>query len=483
MYFQLHQPHRLRKYSIFEIGKSRNYFNDPKNEKIVKKVAGKCYIPANQTILDLIHSTDGKFKASFSMSGTILEQLEAHVPEVIESFKNLIKTGCVEILDETYHHSLSSVFNQDEFKEQVGMHRKKIKNMFGFIPQVFRNTELIYSNEIAKLAEDMGYQAVLAEGADKILDWRSSNFVYTPVGTKIKLLLKNHKLSDDIAFRFGDMGWEEYPLTAEKFAQWISAVNGNGEIINLFMDYETFGEHQWEEKGIFNFLKALPSEILKHPDNNFVTPMDAIKKFEPVAELDVPYHTSWADIERDLSAWLGNNMQTQAAEKLYELTPLVTRSNNPELIRDWRNLQTSDHFYYMCTKWFNDGDVHKYFNPFDSPYEAFISFMNILNDVRLRLREANIMATEKKWLNDVPQENMFWIKDGTGIRNMAELSASFRTMANETYKHHATAERNDFANWVKLVVGDEVLATNLQNCKRKIMAAKLVEERIKYLRQ
>jgi alpha-amylase len=484
LYFQVHQPHRLRNYSIFDIGKNHSYFNEEKNEKIIKKVAAKCYIPANQIILDLIEQLEGRFKVSYGISGCALEQIERHVPEVLESFKTLTKTGCVELLTETYYHSLASVFNKDEFVRQVEMHNGKIKEVFGYIPRVFRNTELIYSNEIAKTAEEMGYAGVLAESVDKIMEWRSPNFLYRPVNSNIKLLLKNYTLSDDIAFRFGEMGWKEYPLTADKFATWVNAVNGSGDIVNLFMDYETFGEHQWAEKGIFDFLRHLPAELLKHPDNNFVTPIDAIEKFAPVGEVDVPYLTSWADTERDLSAWLGNSMQQDAARKLYELEQHITSSNIPELIHDWRKLQTSDHFYYMCTKWFSDGDVHKYFNPFDSPYDAFISFMNIINDLRLRLREANLMnGMEKKWLNDVPGDKVFWVKDGTAIRNIVELSALFRTIPDAMYKHHVTDEKNDFANWVKIVVGDEVLATNMEKCKKKVMAAKMVEERIKYLRQ
>jgi alpha-amylase len=483
MYFQVHQPLRLRNYSIFEIGKNHSYFNDHKNEKILRKVAEKCYLPANKLMLDLIRQMNGKFRISYSISGVMIDQMERFAPDVLQSFKELADTGCVELLSETYNHSLASVFSKNEFMSQVGDHRKMIRDTFGEWPMVFRNTELIYSNEIAKTVEEMGFKGILAEGADKILGWRSPNYVYKPIGTKIKLLLKNYKLSDDIAFRFGEINWSEYPLTAPKFAQWVNAINGSGTVLNLFMDYETFGEHQWAEKGIFEFLRYLPDEILKHPDNNFVTPAEAMT-IDSEGEIDVPYMTSWADTERDLTAWLGNKMQQEAAGKLFELENIVMNSNNPELIRDWRRLQTSDHFYYMCTKWFADGDVHKYFNPFDSPYDAFISFMNILNDLRIRLRELNLMnGTEKRWLTDVPNENVFWLKDGTGIRNIAELSAALRTMDDNVFKHHVTEDRNDFTNWVKLVVGDEVLAQNLSKCKRRPMAAKMVEERIRYLRK
>jgi alpha-amylase len=337
-------------------------------------------------LLDLLNKYP-QFKISFSFSGIFLHQAETYYPEVLESFQKLVKTGQVEILSETYYHSLSFLYSKKEFKKQVLMHKKKIQELFGVTPKVFRNTELIYSNEVAQTAESMGFKGILAEGADHVLGWRSPNFLYRPAGTKsISLLLKNYKLSDDIAFRFSSKEWNEHPLTAPKFARWISAINGNGELINLFMDYETFGEHQWEDTGIFEFLKHLPGEILKHPDNNFVTPSEAIKKYKPVAELDVPYYVSWADTERDLSAWLSNAIQHDTISKVYSMEERVLKTKDKKLIEDWRRLQTSDHYYYMCTKWFADGDVHKYFNPYESPYEAFISCMNVLNDLELRLQ-------------------------------------------------------------------------------------------------
>ena len=384
-YFQVHQPHRLRRYSVFDIGHHSHYFDEEKNRQIMDKVAGKCYIPTNNTILELINRTNGKFKVAYSLSGTFIDQCEKFAPHVIDSFKKLADTGCVEFLDETYYHSLAFLYSKEEFREQVELHSKKMRQLFNYRPKVFRNTELIYNNELANYAEGMGYKGILAEGADHILDWRSPNFVYTPKGAdSIKLLLKNYKLSDDIAFRFGEKSWKEFPLTAPKFAQWANAINGNGNVLNLFMDYETFGEHQWEDKGIFEFLRHLPEEILKHPDNEFLTPSEAIEKYDSVGELDYHNFVSWADVERDLSAWLGNKMQQEALKEIYQLETNVKLTRNPQLIDEWRKMQTSDHFYYMCTKWFNDGDVHKYFNPYDSPYEAFITFMNILNDFRIK---------------------------------------------------------------------------------------------------
>lgn len=381
---------RIKRYRVFDIGRDSSYFNDDSesklnNRKIIEKVAGKCYLPANAVMLDLLNEYPD-FKISFSLSGIFLEQLEKYHPETLRSFQKLVETGRAEILSETYYHSLSFLYSKDEFKRQVDLHRHKVKELFGVTPKIFRNTELIYNNDLALTVEEMGYKGILAEGADHVLGWRSPNFLYRPAGTKnIKLLLKNYRLSDDIAFRFSSREWADWPLTAEKFAQWASAVNGNGNIINLFMDYETFGEHQWEDTGIFDFLRALPREIYRHPDNDFVTPSEAVARYDAVSDLDVHNFVSWADVERDLSAWLSNSMQWEAAHKLYELEGQVMAAEDPDLTHDWRRLQTSDHLYYMCTKWFNDGDVHKYFNPYDSPYDAFISFMNALNDLKLRL--------------------------------------------------------------------------------------------------
>ncbi len=389
-YFQVHQPYRIKHYRVFDIGHDSAYFNDNSendlnNRRILEKVARKSYLPANRTILELIKKHP-EFKVSYSLSGVLLEQLEKFSPETLQSFQDLAKTGNVEFLSETYYHSLSFLYSPEEFRTQVKLHRKKIKELFGQEPKVFRNTELIYNNSLAVEIEKMGYKGILAEGADHILGWRSPNFLYRPKGTsKLSVLLKNYRLSDDIAFRFSSRDWKEYPLTAPKFSQWVSQVNGNGNLVNLFMDYETFGEHQWEDTGIFEFLRHLPGEILKHPDNDFITPSEAINRYSPVSELDVHNFVSWADIERDLSAWLSNPIQNDAIRKLYDLEKTVLGSRDKKLIEDWRKMQTSDHFYYMCTKWFADGDVHKYFNPYSSPYEAFISFMNALGDLRLRI--------------------------------------------------------------------------------------------------
>ena len=383
-YFQVHQPQRLRHYTVFD--RDEHYFDDYKNASICRKVANKCYLPANRMFLDLIRRYKGRFKIAYSLTGVLLEQLQAYSPEVLSTFDALAQTGCVEFLGETYYHSLSFLNSRNEFMEQVNKHLDTIENLFGQRPRIFRNTELIYNNDLAVLMESTGkFDAILAEGADHILGYRSPNFVYQPKGCqRLKLLLKNYALSDDIAFRFSNRNWTEWPLTAEKFAQWVSSVNGNGQTVNLFMDYETFGEHQWEDTGIFDFMRHLPEEILKHPDNNFKTPSEVVDSYEAVGTIDVPHIVSWADIERDLSAWLGNPMQSNAFYELYKLEKKIKKTGDEKLIADWRKLQISDHFYYMCTKYFSDGDVHKYFNPYDSPYDSYINFMNVLDNLRGR---------------------------------------------------------------------------------------------------
>lgn len=387
-YFQVHQPYRLKHYTIFDRG--NDYFDDSKNAEICRKVANKCYLPANTLMLELIKKYNSRFRISYSITGVLLEQIEQYAPQVLASFKRLAETGCVEFLAETYYHSLSFLYSKDEFIEQIKMHRQTIKRLFGQTPRVFRNTELIYNNNLPAIIDEIGgFDAILTEGADHILGYRSPNFVYRPTNAGgIKLLLKNYRLSDDIAFRFSNRGWSQWPLTADKFAGWVNNVNGCGFVVNLFMDYETFGEHQWKDTGIFEFLRHLPEEILRYPDNCFKTPSEAAKAYNAVDTIDVPYTISWADIERDLSAWLGNPMQENALTELYRLENKIKLTGDQEIIADWRKLQASDHFYYMCTKYFSDGDVHKYFNPYDSPYDSYINFMNVLDNLNCRCSEA-----------------------------------------------------------------------------------------------
>ncbi|MDO8269929.1 MAG: glycoside hydrolase family 57 protein [Candidatus Levybacteria bacterium] len=388
MYFQVHQPYRIKKYRIFDIGNNLNYFDandhtDLNNRKVFHKVATKCYLPANKVFLELLKKYP-EFKIAYSLSGVFLEQAQEFMPEVIESFQELVKTGRVEILSETYYHSLAFLYSVDEYKSQIKLHREKIEELFGVTPTVFRNTELIYNDWIGSIVESLGYKGILTEGADKILGWKSPNYLYKAHGTQdLKLLLKNYKLSDDVAFRFSEKSWKEHPLTVDKYAQWLNVPQG--DVVNLFMDYETFGEHQWEDSGIFEFLKHFPGEILKNPHNHFITPTEAVATLPAVDELSIPYYISWADTERDLSAWMSNDIQKDAMGKLFQMEHEVLESDDPVLIHDWRKLTTSDHFYYMCTKWFSDGDVHKYFNPYETPYDAFIAFMNVVNDIRMRI--------------------------------------------------------------------------------------------------
>jgi alpha-amylase len=386
-YFQVHQPFRLRRYSVFDT--DRHYFDEYQNAELCRKVAQRCYLPAGRMLLDTIRIHDGRFRIAFSLSGVVIEQLQQFAPEVIETFQELNATGCVEFLDETYYHSLAFLYSREEFRTQVEMHRALIKKLFGQEPRVFRNTELIYNNDLAYFVSHMGYDGILAEGADQILGPRSPNFVYRPPhAPKLKLLLKNYRLSDDIAFRFSNRAWEQWPLHADKFAQWVTQINGHGFLCNLFMDYETFGEHQYAETGIFDFMRHLPGEIMKASrENNFLTPSQIIDAQEPAGEIDVPHMISWADAERDLSAWLGNAMQSNALHELYKLETALKEKGDEQLLSDWRRITTSDHFYYMCTKHWSDGDVHKYFSPYESPYDSYINFMNVLDNIQTRLRE------------------------------------------------------------------------------------------------
>lgn len=394
-YFQVHQPWRLRHYSVFDVGGLLDYFDDDLNREVMQKVARKCYLPANQTLLKMIERYQGRFRCSFSLSGVALEQMLMYAPEVIDSFRALVDTGCVEILGETYYHSLASLGDELEFRVQIAEHGRLIHELFGVTPKVFRNTELIYNNRIGEIASELGFQGILAEGADDVLGWRSPSFGYAHPNCDITLLLKHYRLSDDIAFRFSNRGWPEWPLTAEKFANWTHQISGNGEVLNLFMDYETLGEHQWEETGIFQFMEVMPREVLRHPDWEFWTPSEALQKTSVRPQLSFPRTVSWADSERDVTAWLGNDMQQDAFKEIYGLRDAVYAMNNPEATHLWRRLQTSDHLYYMCTKWFADGDVHAYFSPYESPYEAYINYKNVLEDLREALNRPRYAMTQR----------------------------------------------------------------------------------------
>ena len=385
-YFQVHQPLRLTQFSLFNSQKDGDsrYFDSDLNRRIMEKVAGKCYLPTNRIMLELLEKHN-EFRISYSLTGVFLEQCRLFAPEVLESFAALAKTGRVEFLSETYYHSLSYLFSdKDEFIRQVELHKKEI-SAFASPSKVFRNTEAMFSNDIAYLVERMGYGGIMAEGLDHILGWRSPNYLYGVKGcNSIKALLRNFRLSDDIGYRFSAKWWSEYPLTADKFASWLSKVQG--DCVNIFMDYETFGEHHWKDTGIFDFLRHLPEKILCQRNLGFSTPSQLVEKIGIRDDIDVPDVTSWADMERDTSAWLGNEMQRDAFSRLEALGPAVLESKDSDVLRTWRMLGNSDHFYYMCTKSLSDQDVHNYFSPYDSPFDAYINYMNILNDFGERLK-------------------------------------------------------------------------------------------------
>ena len=387
MYFEVHQPMRLNRFSVFNIGNTAdapNYFNNKLNHEIFEKVAKKCYLPTNNLLLNLINESDGKFRISFSLTGTFVEYCERFMPSVIDSFKKLFATGAVDMIEETYFHSLSGLYDDlDEFEEQIMMHRQMIKRLFNYEPKVFRNTEAIYDNRIANKIGQMGYKGIITEGTEKILGWRSPNYLYRPINSDIKVLLRNYSLSDDIGFRFSSRHWPGFPLTADKYARWMSRCEG--DLINLFIDYETFGEHQWTETGIFDFLSHLPNEALKHEQLDFVTVSEAVDRYQPVGEIDVPWAISWADADRDVSTWLGNDMQFACFNELKDIGKKLKKRGDEELLNVWRRLQTSDHLYYVSTKGLEDGDVHAYFSHYDGPYDGFINYMNVLQDLKQKI--------------------------------------------------------------------------------------------------
>jgi len=386
LYFQVHQPFRLRRYRFFEMGHEHYYYDDFMNESILRRISSNCYLPANRLLLDLIRKHNGKFRVTFSLTGIVIDQFRLYAPEVLASFRELAETGCVEFLAETNSHSLASLMDKERFEMQVKVHSDKMQEYIGCQPTSIRNTELIYSDDIGSWMADMGYKAVVTEGAKHILGWKSPNYVYcNAINPRLKVLLRNYTLSDDIAFRFSNKDWSSYPLTADKYASWIKGLASSSEVVNIFMDYETFGEHQKRESGIFDFLKNLPDVVIKKTPFSFMTVSEVADSYQPVSLLHVPSPISWADEERDLTAWMGNELQTAAVTKLYSMSDRVNRCNSEALLRDWVYLQSSDHFYYMSTKFFSDGAVHAYFNPYENPYQAFMNYMNVLSDFELRL--------------------------------------------------------------------------------------------------
>ena len=384
-YFQIHQPFRLKNYRFFDIGNDHYYYDDFANDDIITRIAHRSYMPANEMLLDMIKENGKNFKVAFSISGTALEQLEQYVPEFIDSMKELAATGCVEFLSETYAHSLSSLEDVDEFVAQVKAHDEKIYQLFGQKPKVFRNTELIYSDDIAAMVASMGFKGAITDGAKHILGWKSPNYLYNAASApKLKLLLKNSKLSDDISFRFSNTEWASYPLTADKYIDWIASLPQEEQLVNLFMNYETFGELQSQQSGIFDFMKALP-RFAAERGVQFWTPSEVIAKLKPVGELTIPSPISWTDEARDTSAWLGNTLQQEAVKKLYSIGERVRLCQDKRIKLDWNYLQASDHFFYMSTKHSSDGTVHSHYSPYDSPYTAFTNYMNVLSDFMIRV--------------------------------------------------------------------------------------------------
>ncbi|MCM1028019.1 MAG: glycoside hydrolase family 57 protein [Pseudoflavonifractor sp.] len=399
-YFQIHQPFRLKRYRFFDIGNDHYYYDDFANDDIVTRIAHNSYIPAAESLLRMIEQ-DPRFRCAISVTGVALEQFEQYVPEFIELLKKLAATGKVEFLAETYAHSLSSLADPEEFAEQVKLHDEKIRLLFGQTPTVLRNTELIYCDELAPQIYDMGYKGVITEGAKHILGWKSPNYVYSAEGCPgLKLLLKNSKLSDDIAFRFSNSDWDAYPLTADKYIDWIAQTPPEEQIVNLFMNLETFGELQHRDSGIFQFLEALP-RFAAEKGIEFITPSEAVAKIKSVGELSVMHPISWADEARDTSAWLGNKLQREAFDKLYSVAERVRLCDDRRLKQDWYYLQASDHLFYMSTKHMADGDVHSHFSPYETPFQAFTNYMNVLADFIVRVEEQYPLSIENEELNSL----------------------------------------------------------------------------------
>jgi len=391
-YFQVHQPYRLRHVNVLDIGSNSNLFDERMNREVMHKVAEKCYLPTNKLLLDLICKFEGRFRISFSITGCAIEQFKLYSPQTLDSFKALVDTGCVELLGETYYHSLAFLYDTNEFLDQVALHRQLMQDEFGYYTETFRNTELIYQDNLSDLIYEIeGFKTIITEGVDRILQWRTPLYAYKNYSKDINLLLKYYQLADDIAFRFSNRDWPEYPLTVDKFVNWIDHLtlaekNNRNLFLNLFMDYETFGEHQWAESGIFDFMQHFPDEVLKRPHLGFTTPKETHNLANYQQEsLSFMEPVSWADEQRDLSAWLENDMQKNAIESFYYLLSRIKQKGDPELLEIARKMSTSDHFYYMCTKYFQDGDVHKYFSPYDSPDQAYIYYINALADLEERL--------------------------------------------------------------------------------------------------
>jgi alpha-amylase len=470
--FEVHQPHRLRKNlhwenKLFKRAKKEAlfdyYFDNEVDREIFARAAKKCYFPSNQIILESVdaHRREKRpVKFSFSVSGVFLEQCEMFSPDLLESFRQLAATGRVEFLNQTYYHSIASLYPEtDEFVEQISMHHDIVKSLLGYEPKVFENTELLYNNAIAKTVDSLGYRGIYTEGVEKILGDKSPNFLYTPKGIRnIRVLLRNYKLTDDIGFRFSARWWSEWPLTAEKYARWLAQTNG--DCINIFPDYETFGEHHWPETGIHDFLRHLPDEILKWENLKMSTPNEVISSFHPQGEVDVPESrgtVSWADLERDSSGWLGNAMQWAYYTSLQRLAPIVRETEDAEWLRLWRNFQTSDHLYYMFTKGGGPGEVHSYFSPFESPLNAYVAAQTSIMDFEARLRLATLTSNEPFLFCTGDGEDNF---TGTMAWSLKGFLEALENVSAEALEFHN--RRGDFASWVEHSLQNEILQKELQ---------------------
>ena len=496
--FEVHQPFRLNRNLHASLlanpqAKTSNlselYFDNVLNKHVFERAARKCYFPSNNILLEQIDHFKREwkqFKVAYSISGVLVEQCERWNPSLLYSFKQLAETGCVEFFDETYYHSLSSLFSVDrsEYVEQIKMHRQLMKDLFNYEPKVLVNTECIYNNPLAKLAENMGYEAMITEGVEKVLSWRSPNYVYRAKDSNLRVLLRNYRLADDIGFRFSAGWWNEYPLTAQKYSSWLAGTHG--QVVNLFMDYETFGEHHWPESGIHDFLRWLPGEVLKWQHLNWATPTEIVRKHQPVGEIDVNeyYSISWADLERDITAWLSNPMQSICYNRLKQLEPIVKQIGNPDLLRLWRYLQLSDHLYYLSIKGGGPGDVHSYFNPLGSPLEAFTVFSNALSDFEARV----IRELEKpEWiarriLQHVSVERGFTFfyefarPTQITVQSLYEFLSALKTVGIKSIEFHV--EQGDFERWIRQVVGDNQLAEELEALAKEKLKGEALRKRM-----
>jgi alpha-amylase len=477
------------------------YFDHTLNREVIERAARKCYLPANSIILEQIDhfKHDWKqFKAAYSITGIFIEQCERWAPDVIESFKQLAQTGCVEFFAETYYHSLSSLFGPDrsEFVEQVRMQKQLIKDLFNYDPKICINTECLYNNAIAKTIESLGYEATVTEGVERVLRWRGPDYVYKAKDSNLRVLLRNYRLADDIGFRFTARWWNEWPLTAPKYSSWLAS--SPGQVVTLFMDYETLGEHHWPESGIHEFLRWLPGEVNRWGNLNWALPIEVVRKHQPVDEIDVHefYSISWADLERDITAWLFNPMQWICYDQVKQLEPLVKEIGNADLLRLWRYLQTSDHLYYLSMKGGGPGDVHSYFNPLGSPIEAFTVYSSILSDfearVMLELEKPEWVA--RRILRSFPIERGFTFSyefarpTDLTVRSLEEFNSALKVVDITSIEFHT--ERGDFERWIRQVVGDNTLADRLkeiapQKSKGEILRKRIiavVEQRLKELK-